>query len=163
MKMCTTLSEDPESPSLNTKPHASDHCAVDGESLAAIDSQVGRQVLASLSPEQFGLYTVTERIGGVARAAHVGSKGLARLAPDASPLPMPEYDATLERDFTGRRASALRVTEEFLGDDTTGLRSLVPHGGLIEVATDVQARSAYTMLVRQGSRSARCSRRATTA
>ena len=46
MRIRTFLSEDTKSAALNTKAHAAEHCAIDPESLHALNSAVGRQVLA---------------------------------------------------------------------------------------------------------------------
>jgi hypothetical protein len=45
MGIPTYLFEDPTSAALNTKAHALEHCAIDRESLHALGSAVGRQVL----------------------------------------------------------------------------------------------------------------------
>ncbi len=138
------LSEDCESVSLNTEAHAVEHCAVDPQSLAAIDSALGRQVLIRNAPGRRALYTVTELIDAPAPAAHVGTEGLARLVRPTHPPPA-ECNATVETDFTGGDGPT-RLTEDVLGEQATGLAILAPHGGRIEVGTDVQAESVYNAL-----------------
>jgi phage replication-related protein YjqB (UPF0714/DUF867 family) len=140
------LSEDSASVSLNTAAHAVEHCAVDPESLAAIDSALGRQVLIRKTRRRLALYTVTELISVPAAAVHVGTEGLARLA-SPTDEPRAQFDATVETDFTddGEQAPT-RLTEELLGELTTGLAILAPHGGRIEPGTDLQAESVYKAL-----------------
>ena len=143
------LSEDSESVSLNTAAHAVEHCAVDAESLAAIDGALGRQVLIRNASGRRALYTLTDLIDVPAPAVHVGRQGLARLASPTDP-PRAQFDATVEGDFTDDDEQATaRLTEELLGEHTTGLAILAPHGGRIERGTDLQADSVYTALERQ--------------
>lgn len=134
------------SASLNRAAHAVEHCAVDPESLAAIDSALGRQVLVRKTPDRLALYTVTELISVPAPAVHVGTEGLARLASPTDGPPA-QFDATVETDFTDDDEQApTRLTEELLGEHTTGLAILAPHGGRIEGGTDLQAESVYKAL-----------------
>ena len=56
-----------------------------------------------------------------------------------------QCDATVETDFTEGDAPT-RLTEDLLGEHTTGLAILAPHGGRIERGTDLQADSVYTAL-----------------
>lgn len=134
------------SASLNRAAHAVEHCAVDPESLAAIDSALGRQVLIRKTPDRLALYTVTELISVPAPAVHVGTEGLARLASPTDGPPA-QFDATVETDFTDDDEQApTRLTEELLGEHTTGLAILAPHGGRIEGGTDLQAESVYKAL-----------------
>ena len=147
MRIPTYLSEDPTSAALNTKAHASEHCAVDGESLIALGSAVGRQVLVRRSSKRLALYTVAERIDVEGGAAHVGTAGLARLEGVTGEPPSGKLDATLETDFTrGRPRAPVRLTEEILGDAASGLAVLAPHGGRIEVGTDDQARVVHDLV-----------------
>lgn len=141
------LSEDSMSVSLNTAAHAVEHCAVDPESLAAIGSALGRQVLIRNGSGRRALYTVTELLDVPAPAVHVGTNGLARLASPTDP-PQTQCDATVETDFTGGDAST-RLTEDLLGEPTTGLAILAPHGGRIERGTDLQADSVHKALEEQ--------------
>lgn len=134
------------SASLNRAAHAVEHCAVDPESLAAIDSALGRQVLVRKTPDRLALYTVTELISVPAPAVHVGTEGLARLASPTDGPPA-QFDAAVETDFTDDDEQApTRLTEELLGEHTTGLAILAPHGGRIEGGTDLQAESVYKAL-----------------
>lgn len=134
------------SASLNRAAHAVEHCAVDPESLAAIDSALGRQVLVRKTPDRLALYTVTELISVPAPAVQVGTEGLARLASPTDGPPA-QFDATVETDFTDDDEQApTRLTEELLGEHTTGLAILAPHGGRIEGGTDLQAESVYKAL-----------------
>lgn len=134
------------SASLNRAAHAVEHCAVDPESLAAIDSALGRQVLIRKTPDRLALYTVTELISVPAPAVHVGTEGLARLA-SPTDAPPAQFDAAVETDFTDDDEQApTRLTEELLGEHTTGLAILAPHGGRIEGGTDLQAESVYKAL-----------------
>ena len=95
------------------------------------------------------LYTVTELISVPAPAVHVGTDGLTRLA-GPTDAPRAQFDATVEIDFTDDDEQATtRLTEELLGEHTTGLAILAPHGGRIERGTDLQAESVYTALERQ--------------
>jgi hypothetical protein len=67
----------------------------------------------------------------------------------ASPTDAPraQFDATVETDFTDDdEQPPARLTEELLGEPTTGLAILAPHGGRIERGTDLQAESVYTAL-----------------
>ena len=138
------LSEDSESVSLNTAAHAVEHCAVDPESLEAIDGALGRQVLVRRAPRRLALYTVTESISVSAPEVHVGTDGLARLASPTDPPPT-QCNATVETDFTEGDAPA-RLTEDLLGEHATGLAILAPHGGRIEPGTDLEAESVYNAL-----------------
>ena len=148
MKARICLSEDSASVSLNNAAHAVEHCAVDPSSLAAIDSDLGRQVLIRKASGRLALYTVTERISDPAPVVHVGTKGLQRLATSSGARRAQEFNATVETDFTEGDAPA-RLTEELLGEHATGLAILAPHGGRIEPRTDDQARSVYNTLARQ--------------
>jgi phage replication-related protein YjqB (UPF0714/DUF867 family) len=138
MGIRTFLSEDSASPPLNSRAHAVEHCAVDRESLGALSSAVGRQLLIRRAANRVALYTVVERLSGPARAVHVGTAGLVRLG--GAPNPQ-KPNATIEADFTdGDPEAVARLTETLLGDaDATGLAILAPHGGRIEVGTDDQA------------------------
>jgi phage replication-related protein YjqB (UPF0714/DUF867 family) len=134
------------SASLNLAAHAVEHCAVDPESLAAIDGALGRQVLIRKTHDRLALYTVTEVISVPAPAVHVGTEGLARLA-SPTDAPRAQFDATVETNFTDDDEKApARLTEELLGELTTGLAILAPHGGRIERGTDLQAESVYKVL-----------------
>ena len=148
MKARTCLSEDSGSVSLNKAAHAVEHCAVDPASLAAIDSDLGRQVLIRRSSGRLALYTVTERISDSARVVRVGTKGFQRLATPSGARRAQQFNATVESDFTEGAAPA-RLTEELLGEHATGLAILAPHGGRIEPRTDDQAQSVYDTLALQ--------------
>jgi phage replication-related protein YjqB (UPF0714/DUF867 family) len=150
MGIRTFLSEDSASALLNTNAHAVEHCAVDSESLGALGSAVGRQLLIRQASDRVALYTVAERLSVPARAVHVGTAGLARLgaatrAPHAS-----RSNATIETEFIGGDPEGVaRLTEDLLGEeDATGLAVLAPHGGRIEVGTDRQAELVHDMLAR---------------
>jgi phage replication-related protein YjqB (UPF0714/DUF867 family) len=147
MAIRTSLSIDPTSAALNTKAHASEHCAIDGESLQVLGSAVGRQVLIRRSAKRLALYTVAERLDVASRAVHVGTVGLARIEP-ATGEPPGTLQASVETDFTGGNVQApVRLTEQLMGKAaTTGLAVLAPHGGKIEVGTDDQARSVFDAL-----------------
>jgi phage replication-related protein YjqB (UPF0714/DUF867 family) len=141
------LSEDPDSAALNRKAHALEHCAIDRESLRVLASAVGRQVLIRRSSERLALYTVADRIDVAGAAVHVGTAGLARLGSATGEPPSGALEATVETSFTGGDPYApVRLTEELLGDAASGLAVLAPHGGLIEVGTDEQARVVYDVL-----------------
>jgi phage replication-related protein YjqB (UPF0714/DUF867 family) len=137
----TFLSEDSASAPLNTEAHAVEHCAVDSESLGALGSAVGRQLLVRQASDRLALYTVAERLTVTARAVHVGTKGLARLGGATGAPHAGKTNATIETDFIGGDPEAVaRLTEELSGEeDATGLAILAPHGGRIEVGTDDQA------------------------
>jgi phage replication-related protein YjqB (UPF0714/DUF867 family) len=141
------LSEDSDSASLNDAAHAVEHCAVDPESLAAIDGALGRQVLIRKAPAGLALYTVTELISAPAPEVNVGTEGLARLASPSDP-PHAQCNATVETDFTEGDAP-IRLIEDLLGEHTSGLAILAPHGGRIERGTDLQADSVYKALEQQ--------------
>jgi phage replication-related protein YjqB (UPF0714/DUF867 family) len=143
MGIRTFLSEDAESAPLNTEAHAVEHCAVDSESLGALGSAVGRQLLIRQAPDRLALYTVAERISDSVRASHVGTAGLARLGAATH-----ARRATIEADFIGGDPEAVaRLTEKLRGDeDATGLAILAPHGGRIEVGTDDQAELVHDTL-----------------
>jgi phage replication-related protein YjqB (UPF0714/DUF867 family) len=143
----TALSPDPDSAALNAKAHALEHCALDGESLQVLGSEVGRQVLIQRSTKRLALYTVAERIDVPGRAAHVGTAGITRLGETASTT----LRATLEPDFTGGDSQVpARLTEQLLGRAATGLAILAPHGGNIEIGTDDQARLVFATLTKAG-------------
>jgi phage replication-related protein YjqB (UPF0714/DUF867 family) len=144
----TFLSEDSTSAPLNTEAHAVEHCAVDAESLGALGSAVGRQLLIRQASNRLALYTVAERLSVPARAVHLGTAGLARLGA-ATPAPHAQKaNATIETDFTdGDPEAVARLSEELLGEeDATGLAILAPHGGRIEVGTDDQAELVHDTL-----------------
>jgi phage replication-related protein YjqB (UPF0714/DUF867 family) len=143
MGIRTFLSEDAESAPLNTEAHAVEHCAVDSESLGALGSGVGRQLLIRQAPDRLALYTVAERVSDSARASHVGTAGLARLGAATH-----ARRATIEADFIGGDPEAVaRLTEKLRGDeDAAGLAILAPHGGRIEVGTDDQAELVHDTL-----------------
>ena len=131
---------------LNKAAHAVEHCAVDSESLNALGSAVGRQVLIRRSSTRLALYTVAEPVSGAARAVHAGTAGLTRLG-TATDDP---FNATLETDFTqGNPQAPVRLTEEVLGNVGAGLAILAPHGGRIEEGTDDQARAVYDALAQK--------------
>jgi phage replication-related protein YjqB (UPF0714/DUF867 family) len=120
---------------------------VDPESLDALGSAVGRQVLIRRSAKRLALYTVVERISVQVRAVRVGTEGLARLGSATGGSLAHKFNATIETDFTdGDAQAAARLTEELLGEAAAGLAILVPHGGRIEVGTDHQARAVYDAL-----------------
>jgi phage replication-related protein YjqB (UPF0714/DUF867 family) len=146
MAIRTSLSTDPASPALNTAAHAPEHCGIDRESLDALGSAVGRQVLIRRSAKRVALYTVAERLDAAGRAAHVGTDGLARLE-EPTGEPPATLRATVETEFTGGDAQApVRLTEQLLGKAATGLAVLAPHGGKIEVGTDDQATTVFKTL-----------------
>jgi phage replication-related protein YjqB (UPF0714/DUF867 family) len=150
MAIRTSLSTDPTSPALNTKAHAPEHCAMDRESLDALGSAVGRQVLIRRSAQRLALYTAAEHVDAAGRAAHVGTVGLARLEEPTGERPV-TLRATVETEFTGGDSQApVRLTEQLLGKGATGLAVLAPHGGKIEVGTDGQATMVFKVLARQG-------------
>jgi phage replication-related protein YjqB (UPF0714/DUF867 family) len=150
MAIRTSLSTDTASPALNTKAHASEHCALDRESLAVLRSAVGRQVLVRRSPKRLALYTVAEPIDAAGRAAHVGTGGLARLE-NPTGEPPATLRASLETEFTGGDSDTpVRLTEQLLGKGATGLAVLAPHGGKIEIGTDDQATFVFKELARAG-------------
>jgi phage replication-related protein YjqB (UPF0714/DUF867 family) len=146
MGIRTSLSKDPTSAALNTRAHASEHCAVDGDSLDALGGAVGRQVLIRRSPKRLALYTVAELVELADRAAHVGTVGLTRLEHATDELPA-TLRATIETDFTsGDSGAPVRLVEQLLGRAATGLAVLAPHGGKIEVGTDDQATLVFRVL-----------------
>lgn len=148
MGIRTFLSEDAASVPLNTEAHAVEHCAVDSESLGALGSAVGRQLLIRQASDRLALYTVAERISASARAAHVGTAGLARLGAAAHTPRAQKSNATIEADFIGGDPEAVaRLTEKLRGEaDATGLAILAPHGGRIEIGTDDQAELVHDTL-----------------
>ena len=150
MPIRTLLSEDTTSAALNTKAHAAEHCAIDPESLHALNSAVGRQVLVTRSAKRLALYTVAARIDVAGPAARVGTAGLARVERPTGEPPAPKLKAALETDFLGGETTApVRLTEELLGRAATGLAVMAPHGGRIEPHTDDQARAVYKLLAKQ--------------
>jgi phage replication-related protein YjqB (UPF0714/DUF867 family) len=148
MPIRTSLSEDPKSAVLNTKAHASEHCAIDPESLHVLNSAVGRQVLVTRSAKRLALYTIAARIDVAGPAARVGTAGLARVENPTGEPPAPNLKAALDTEFLGATAP-VRLTEELLGRAATGLAIMAPHGGRIEPRTDDQARAVYTLLAKQ--------------
>jgi phage replication-related protein YjqB (UPF0714/DUF867 family) len=148
MGIRTFLSEDADSAPLNTEAHAVEHCAVDAESLGALGSAAGRQLLIRRASDRLALYTVAERLGAPPRAAHVGTAGLARLGAAARARRSQKSNATIEADFIGGDPEAVaRLTEKLRGEgDATGLAILAPHGGRIEVGTDDQAELVHDTL-----------------
>jgi phage replication-related protein YjqB (UPF0714/DUF867 family) len=144
----TFLSEDSTSAPLNIEAHAVEHCAVDAESLGALGSAVGCQLLIRQASDRLALYTVAEPLSVPARAVHVGTAGLARLGGAARASQAQNFNATIETHFTdGDPEAVARLTEELLGEaDATGLAILAPHGGRIEVGTDNQAELVHDML-----------------
>jgi hypothetical protein len=90
MRIRTCLSEDTTSAALNTKAHASEHCAIDPESLHVLNSAVGRQVLVTRWAKRLALYTVAARIDVAGPAARVGTAGLARFEDPTGEPPRPE-------------------------------------------------------------------------
>jgi phage replication-related protein YjqB (UPF0714/DUF867 family) len=149
MGIPTRLTEDPTSAALNTAAHASEHCAVDRESLRLLGSAVGRQVLVRTpSSRRLALYTVVERVDDASSAVHAGTAGLARVQPATGEPPPAELEATVERDFTGGDSgSSVRLTEQLRGRSAArGLAILAPHGGRIELGTDGQARAVHRLL-----------------
>jgi phage replication-related protein YjqB (UPF0714/DUF867 family) len=146
----TSLSLDATSAVLNTNAHALEHCALDRGSLDLLGTAVGRQVLIERSAERVALYTIVERLDAAGRAARVGTAGLARLE-EATGEPPPALKAALETDFTGGDPKApVRLREQLLGDASTGLAVLAPHGGNIEIGTDVQAKAVFDVLAQAG-------------
>jgi len=148
MPIRTSLSEDTKSAVLNDKAHASEHCAIDPESLQVLNSAVGRQVLLTRSAKRLALYTIAARIDVAGPAARVGTAGLARVENPTGEPPAPNLKAALETEFLGATAP-VRLTEELLGRAATGLAIMAPHGGRIEPRTDDQARAVYTLLAKQ--------------
>jgi phage replication-related protein YjqB (UPF0714/DUF867 family) len=148
MQVRARLSVDATRVVLNTAAHASEHCAIDRESLRALGSAVGRQVLVHRSSKLFALYSVAGRAGVPGPAVHVGTDGLARLDKPTGEPPPTQFDVTVATDFIGSGGSA-RLTEEVLGESETGLAILAPHGGQIEPRTDDQAVMVYDLLVAQ--------------
>src|SRR5262245_32585141 len=113
MAIRTSLSKDPKSAALNSKAHASEHCAIDEESLRVLGSAVGRQLLIRRSAKRLALYTVAERIDVAGRAAHAGTVGIARVEAAAGDAPV---RASLETEFLGGDAQVpARLTEQVLG------------------------------------------------
>jgi hypothetical protein len=74
MPIRTLLSEDATSAALNTRAHAPEHCAIDPESLRALNTAVGRQVLVTRSAKRLALYTVAARIGVAGRRRGSGRR-----------------------------------------------------------------------------------------
>jgi phage replication-related protein YjqB (UPF0714/DUF867 family) len=150
MRVRTSLSLDTTSAALNSKAHALEHCAVDRGSLDVLGTGVGRQVLIERSADRVALYTIVERIEAADRAAHVGTAGLARLEQPTGE-PAPALKAALETAFTeGDPKASVRLRERLLGDATTGLAVLAPHGGNIEPGTDDQAKAVFDALAQAG-------------
>ena len=147
MEVRARLSVDATRVALNGAAHGSEHCAVDRESLRALGSAVGRQVLVRRASTLLALYSVAERAGVPGPAVHVGTAGFASLEKPTGEPPPAQFDATVVTDFIGggRRAS-VRLTEQVLGESSTGLAILAPHGGRIEVGTDDQATTVYELL-----------------
>jgi phage replication-related protein YjqB (UPF0714/DUF867 family) len=150
MQVRARLSVDATRAALNTAAHASEHCAIDRESLRALGSGVGRQVLVRRSSKLFALYTVAGRDAVQGPVVHVGTKGLARLDKPTGEPPPTELDASLATHFIGsdRRVPA-RLTEDVLGKSDIGVAILAPHGGRIEPGTDQQAEKVYELLTEQ--------------
>jgi phage replication-related protein YjqB (UPF0714/DUF867 family) len=144
------LSVDAKRAALNTAAHASEHCAIDRESLHALGSSVGRQVLVRRSSKLLALYTVAGRAAVPVPAVHVGTEGLARLDKPTGEPPPTEFDAAVVRDFIGAdRHAPARLTEDVLGESDTGVAVLAPHGGRIEPRTDDQAKKVFELLTEQ--------------
>jgi phage replication-related protein YjqB (UPF0714/DUF867 family) len=123
---------------------------MDRNSLDALGTAVGRQVLIRRSAQRLALYTIAEHIDAPGRAAHVGTLGLTRLE-DPTAEPPATFRATVESAFTGGDPQApVRLTEQLLGKGATGLAVLAPHGGRIEVGTDDQATMVFKALARRG-------------
>jgi phage replication-related protein YjqB (UPF0714/DUF867 family) len=149
MQVRARLSVDGNRVVLNTAAHASEHCAIDRESLRDLGSAVGRQVLVKRSSKLFGLYTVAGRAAAPRPAVHVGTGGFARLdKPTGEPSPT-EFDVEVATDFIGSGRAAARLTEDVLGVSDTGLAILAPHGGRIEPGTDMQAVKVHELLAEQ--------------
>jgi phage replication-related protein YjqB (UPF0714/DUF867 family) len=150
MQVRVRLSVDAQRVALNTAAHASERCAVDRESLRALGSAVGDQVLVRRSAKLFALYSVAGRAPGAGPVVQVGTKSLARLEKPTGEPPPTEFDAALVTDFiaTGGRAPA-RLTEDVLGKSATGVAILAPHGGRIEPGTDEQAVKVFELLTAQ--------------
>lgn len=150
MRVRAHLSEDTTRPALNTAAHASEHCAVDRESLRALGAAVGDQVLVRRSPKLFALYSVAARASAPAPAVNVGTAGLARLDRPTGEPPPSDFEATVATDFVGGGAAA-RLVERVLGESAaTGMAVLAPHGGRIEPGTGEQAAMAYELVAAQG-------------
>ena len=143
MSVETSVSRDVTSAALNTAAHATEHCAIDADTLAGIGSALGRQVLVERSPELLALYTVDE-ISATPATTFAGAEGIERL------MLAPEPDgfrAVLRTRFIEGQGQA-RLTEELLARGAGGLAILAPHGGAIERGTDDQALSVYAALRR---------------
>ena len=152
MQARARLSEDATRAALNFVEHASEHCAIDRESLRVLGSAIGRQVLVRRSPTVLALYSVAARADVAAPALQVGTVGLARLRKPTAPPPPTPFEVTVETDFVGSGSrSTARLSERVLGESesTSGLAVLAPHGGRIEVGTDHQATRVYEILARE--------------
>ena len=97
MTVTARLFEDPDSRALNTAAHASEHCAVDVESLRALHAGRGRQVLVTTASGAVALYTVVASLDRPERELRAGTAGLARAGG--------EDDVTLDATSPGPLAS----------------------------------------------------------
>jgi phage replication-related protein YjqB (UPF0714/DUF867 family) len=135
-----------------------EHCCADPARLATIGRAVDQQVRVYRTPQDFGLYTVSEvRPEAVDSIVRMGCSGRERLGTQEE---FPGVvDAQVPRSsLSETRARAEGELIERLADDgqQAQLIAIAPHGGDIEPNTDLQAERVATRLDAKSVSSWRC-------
>ncbi|WP_435016160.1 poly-gamma-glutamate hydrolase family protein [Tundrisphaera sp. TA3] len=125
-----------------------EHCSADAPRLASIGRAVGQQVRITRRGGESGLFTVAQaHEGGPEAVVGIGRLGRLRIGPGEG------FEATVSPDvthshLTDAEAKAQGDFVERLDDDgtNTGLLIMAPHGGEMEVPTDLQAERVAELL-----------------
>lgn len=128
-----------------------EHCSADADHLAAIGRAAGQQVRITRPGGEIAAYTVKRVHEGGGRAViGMGRLGRSRLGASGA---VKEFEATVSADvvrseLTDAEAKDRGEFVERLDDDgtNTGLLVMAPHGGEIEVPTDLQAERVAAQL-----------------
>jgi phage replication-related protein YjqB (UPF0714/DUF867 family) len=139
------------------KNHA-EHCSADPARLATIGRACGQQVRIYRTPQDFGLYTVSEVGPEVPdTVVRMGRAGRARLGLEVEFPGIVDSRVPRSR-LSDRRAEAEGELVERLHDNgqQSQLIAIAPHGGDIEPHTDTQAERVATRLAAKSVSSWRC-------
>lgn len=135
-----------------------EHCSADREKLESTGRLLGHQVRIKRNNDEYGLYTVSEvRQEDPDNIVRMGEGGRERLGT------INEFDATLNPQaphptLDDCEAEAEGEFVERLDDNGwhNGLIAIAPHGGKIELGTDVQAEHVASHLAAKGVSAWRC-------
>lgn len=139
-----------------------EHCSADREKLESVGRLLGHQVRIKRNNDEYGLYTVSEvrQESPDDTVVRMGKDGRGRLDPSGE---LDEFDATLDPQaphptLDDCEAETQGEFVERLDDNGwhNGLIAIAPHGGDIELHTDLQAEHVASQLAAKGASAWRC-------